>query len=50
MYVQVPGYFLDKIDCRPHHEKLWWRWLIEAKRVPGEVFLFQNRLQSRLDL
>jgi len=28
----------------------WWRWLVKAKRVPGEVFLFQDRDLSGYDL
>jgi fatty acid desaturase len=50
MYVQVPGYCLDQIAYLPRHEMQWWRWLLKAKRVPGEVFLFQNQTLSGLDL
>ena len=50
MYVQVPGYCLDRIATVPRHEMQWWRWLLKAKCVPGEVFLFQNQTQSGLDI
>ena len=46
MYVQVPGYHLRKISYRPVHEVHWWTWLREAKKLRGEVFLFQNSQQS----
>ena len=42
MYVHVPGYDLTKIPHEPEHEVDWWTWLREAKRIPGDVFLFQN--------
>lgn len=50
MYVQVPGYYLGRIDYIPQNQVHWWRWIAMAKRVPGEVFLFQNRWQSGLNL
>lgn len=50
MYPRVPGYRLDQIHYETHNEEHWWRWLRRAKRVPGEVFLFQNRLQSGHDI
>jgi fatty acid desaturase len=46
MYPRVPGYYLNRIDYAPQNEVCWWRWLLKAKRLPGEVFLFQNRNQS----
>jgi hypothetical protein len=50
MYPRVPGYRLGRIAYVPHNEVPWWGWLRKAKRVPGEVFLFQNRDQSGLDV
>jgi fatty acid desaturase len=50
MYVQVPGFYLRRIDYVPTNEVHWRRWLAQAKRVPGEVFLFQNRTQSGLNI
>ncbi len=46
MYPRVPGYDLHRIDYVPQNRIHWGRWLIRAKRLSGEVFLFQNRLQS----
>ena len=50
MYPAVPGYYLPRIEYAPHNEVNWWRWLMSAKRVRGEVFLFQNRNQTGLDI
>ncbi len=46
VYPRVPGYDLHKIAYVPHNRVHFWRWLLQAKRIPGEVFLFQNRRQS----
>ncbi|PYR91199.1 MAG: hypothetical protein DMF84_18015 [Acidobacteria bacterium] len=46
MYPFVPGYRLRGVDYTPHNEVGCWRWIRAAKRVPGEVFLFQNRSTS----
>ncbi|MEZ6134218.1 MAG: hypothetical protein R3C53_04815 [Pirellulaceae bacterium] len=50
MYARVPGYRLHHIEYTPHHEVAWWRWLWQAKQIPGEVFLFQNSHQSGFDI
>lgn len=50
MYAAVPGYHLGRIPYRPMNEEPWWSWIRRAKRIPAEVFLFQNRLQSGLDV
>jgi omega-6 fatty acid desaturase (delta-12 desaturase) len=50
MYPFVPGYRLRRIPYHPAGEMHWWRWIRDARRVPGEVFLFQNRTQSGLDV
>ena len=46
MYPFVPGYHLDGIAYTPQNEVGYWGWIRVAKRVPGEVFLFQNRTES----
>ena len=46
MYVQVPGYFLRRIDYVPQNEIAWWKWVLKSKSVPGDVLLFQNREQT----
>ncbi len=50
MYVRVPGYDLRRIGYRPGNEVGWWTWLKGAKKLPGSVFLFQNRTQTGFDL
>jgi fatty acid desaturase len=46
MFPRVPGYALHRIDYVPQNQIHWLRWLIQAKRLPAHVFLFQNRHQS----
>jgi omega-6 fatty acid desaturase (delta-12 desaturase) len=50
MYPFVPGYHLRQIPYTPAHEIGWWRWVRGAKRVPADVLLFQNRLDTGYDL
>jgi acyl-lipid omega-6 desaturase (Delta-12 desaturase) len=50
MYPFVPGYRLAEIAHRPGNDVAWWKWTIEAHRLRGDVFFFQNRLQSGWDL
>jgi omega-6 fatty acid desaturase (delta-12 desaturase) len=50
MYPHVPGYDLHRIDYVPVNRIHWFRWLVLAKRIPADVFLFQNRLQSGFHL
>lgn len=50
IYPWVPGYFLRRICYEPANQVHWWTWLVTIKRMPGIVFLFQNRNQSGLKL
>ena len=50
MYPAVPGYHLRQIPLAPQNEVSWSEWVPAARAVPGEVFLFQNRNQSGLDV
>ncbi len=50
MYPFVPGYHLHRISYTPENEIGWWHWIRGAKRLPGDVLLFQNRLESGYDL
>jgi omega-6 fatty acid desaturase (delta-12 desaturase) len=50
MYPFVPGYHLHRIRYSPENEVGWWRWVRGAKKLPGDVLLFQNRLESGYDL
>ncbi len=46
LYPAVPGYRLRRIPYHPPHEMSGWSWLLRARRVPAERFLFQNRDQT----
>ena len=50
MYPFVPGYHLRRIAYEPCNEITWWQWVRGAKRMRGDVLLFQNRLESGYDL
>lgn len=49
-YIQISGYDLHKIPSNPQNEVNWWRWLCAVKRLPGDVFLFQNQTQTGFKL
>ncbi len=46
IHPQIPGYFLSRVDYQPKNIAVWWRWILAARRLPAEVFMFQNRTQS----
>jgi fatty acid desaturase len=46
MYPFLPGYRLHRVAYAPHNEVGCWEWVRLAKRMPGDVFLFQNRTES----
>ena len=50
MYPFVPGYHLRRITYATENEIGWWRWVWGAKRLRGDVLLFQNRIESGYDL
>ena len=50
MYPFVPGYHLRRIAYAPGNEIGWWRWVYGAKKLRGDVLLFQNRHESGYDL
>ena len=50
MYPFVPGYYLRRIPYSPENEIGWWQWISRAKRIPGDVLLFQNRLETGFDV
>ncbi|CAN5847962.1 hypothetical protein BH24ACI5_BH24ACI5_12140 [soil metagenome] len=50
MYPFVPGYHLHRIPYVPDNQTGWWQWVRGAKRMRGDVLLFQNRLESGYDL
>ena len=50
MYPFVPGYYLRRIPYQPEHEIGWWSWVAGAKRMRGDVLLFENRHQTGWEL
>ena len=41
---RIPGYHLHQLQTRETLNCIpWWRWIIAAKTVRGEILLFQNR-------
>ena len=50
MYPFVPGYKLNAISYDTENEIECWTWIRRARALPGEVFLFQNRLETGADI
>lgn len=50
MYPFVPGYRLRDIAYEPQNEIGWRQWIVAARRIPGDVLIFQNRRDTGFDL
>jgi fatty acid desaturase len=50
MYPFVPGYRLSGIAYETENEIDWWTWTRRARAMPGELFLFHNRLETGADI
>ena len=50
MYPFVPGYRLRHIEYEPQNEIGWRQWVMSARRIPGDILLFQNRRDTGLTL
>ena len=50
MYPFVPGYHLHRIPYRATHEVGWWTGVMGARRMKGEILLYQSRLQTGSEL
>jgi omega-6 fatty acid desaturase (delta-12 desaturase) len=50
MYPFLPGDRLNDVPYAAANEVGWRHWIPAARAIPGEVFLFQNRNQSGLDV
>lgn len=50
MYPFVPGYRLGAIDHDPGNSFHWWTWIRRVRRMPADVFLFQNRDDTGADV
>jgi fatty acid desaturase len=49
MYPFVPGYRLGGIQYETENEIGVWTWIRRARAMPGEIFLFHNRLETGAD-
>lgn len=43
---RVPGYYLSELSRPTRNAMPWWLWVWRARRIRGEVLLFQNRDQT----
>ena len=50
MYPFVPGYRLGGIAYETENEISAWTWMRRARAMPGELFLFHNRLETGADI
>jgi omega-6 fatty acid desaturase (delta-12 desaturase) len=50
MYPFVPGYRLGGIAYETENEIGVWTWVRRARALPGEIFLFHNRLETGADI
>jgi fatty acid desaturase len=50
MYPFIPGYRLAGIPYDTENQIGLWTWIRRARALPGEVFLFQNRLETGADI
>lgn len=50
MYPYVPGYRLGEVQYATENEIGLWAWIRGARAMPGELFLFHNRLETGADI
>ena len=50
MYPYVPGYRLGQVHYATENEIGMWEWIRGARAMPGELFLFHNRLETGADI
>ena len=50
MYPFVPGYRLGGVPYETENEIGVWTWIAARARMPGELFLFHNRLETGADI
>ena len=50
VHPSVPGYYLHTLQRPTLNGVPWWQWLLRAKRVRGDVLLFQNRKLTGYDI
>ena len=50
MYPFVPGYHLRAISYDTQNEIDWWTWVRCVRALPGETFMFHNRIETGADI
>ena len=50
MYPFVPGYRLGGVEYETENGIGLWEWIRGARAMPGEIFLFHNRLETGADI
>jgi acyl-lipid omega-6 desaturase (Delta-12 desaturase) len=50
MYPYLPGYRLHRIPEPEAKEMHWLKWTLAVRRIPAEVFLYQNRNETGFDI
>lgn len=50
MYPFVPGYHLRAISYNTQNEIDWWTWVRCVRAMPGEIFMFHNRIETGVDI
>ena len=50
MYPFVPGYHLRAISYDTQNEIDWWTWVRCVRAMPGETFMFHNRIETGADI
>jgi acyl-lipid omega-6 desaturase (Delta-12 desaturase) len=50
VFPRIPGCYLRRLDYPATQGVSWFRWILAARRVSGDVFLFQNRRQTGLEI
>lgn len=49
-YPRIPGYFLHQVARPTTNAMPWWLWVWRARRIRGDILLFQNRDQTGLPI
>mgnify|MGYP001171643229 CR=1 FL=1 len=50
VYPFLPGYRLHRVSDDESNEMHWLRWTLAVRRIPAEVFLYQNRNETGFDI
>lgn len=50
VYPYLPGYRLHRVPELESNEMHWLKWAFTVRRIPAEIFLYQNRNESGFDI